>query len=108
MYVCVCVFKCICMCMCVYVYIYIYIYIYIYYILSIIYYILYIIYYIFFPLPLFVCGYRFSTRCILIICNRIPDFPFVKLNGHLSRLAPHGYLQVACTLFFVKFKFHTN
>ena len=30
------------------------------------------------------------------------------LNGHLSRLAPHGYLQVACTLFFVKFKFHTH
>ena len=30
------------------------------------------------------------------------------LNGHLSRLTPHGHLQVACTLFFVKFKFHTH
>ena len=56
---------------CIYIYIYIYIiYIYIYY-----------IYYIFFPLPLFVCGYRFSTRCIRIICNLIPDFPFVKLHS---------------------------
>ena len=32
--------------------------------------------FIFFPLPLFVCGNRFSTRCILIICNL--NFPFVK------------------------------
>ena len=30
------------------------------------------------------------------------------LNGHLSRLTPHGHLQVACTHFFVKFKFHTH
>ena len=30
------------------------------------------------------------------------------LNGHLSRLTLHGHLQVACTLFFVKFKFHTQ
>ena len=42
---------------------------------------LYIIYYIFFPLPLFVCVYRFSTRCILTICNLSPDFPFVKLHS---------------------------
>ena len=63
-YMCVCVNVYICVCVCMYIYI-LYNY----------------IYYIFFPLPLFVCVYRFSTRCILTICNLIPDFPFVKLHS---------------------------
>ena len=63
-YICVCVCKCMCICMCVYVYV-LYNY----------------MHYIFFPHPFFVCIYRFSTRCILTICNLIPNFPFVKLHS---------------------------
>ena len=63
-YICVCVCKCMCLCMCVYVYV-LYSY----------------LHYIFFPHPFFVCLYRFSTRCILTICNLIPNFPFVKLHS---------------------------
>ena len=78
-YVCICIcicciYICIYVCVCVNVYVCVYIYIYIYILYN-------YIYYIFFPLPLFVCGYRFSTRCILTICNLIPDFPFVKLHS---------------------------
>ena len=71
-----CIYMYIYVCVCVNVYICVYVYMYI------SKYILYnYIYYIFFPLPLFVCVYRFSTRCILTICNPIPDFPFVKLHS---------------------------
>ena len=91
---CVCVFVNVCVYVCVCMYMY-------YIIICIIY---------FFPHPFFVCLYRFSTRCILIICNLIPTFLLLNftLNGHLSRLTPHGHLQVACTVFFVKFNFHTH
>ena len=56
--VCVCVNVCVyvCVCMCMY-----------YKIICIIY---------FFRHPFFVCIYRFSTRCILTICNLIPNFFF--------------------------------
>ena len=88
----VCVNVCVYVCVCMYMY---------YIIICIIY---------LFRHPFFVCIYKFSTRCILTICNLIPNFLLLNftLNGHLSRLTPHGHLQVACTLFFVKFKFHTH
>ena len=56
-YISVCVCKCMCICMCVYVYV-LYNY----------------MHYIFFPSSFFVCLYRLSTRCILTICNLIPNF----------------------------------
>ena len=62
-YVCVCVNVCVYVCVCMYMY---------YIIICIIY---------FFRHPFFVCLYRFSTRCILTICNLIPNFPFVKLHS---------------------------
>ena len=104
--------------MCTYVYvrayvcnIYIYMYIYVYVCVCMYIYIYYIIIYIiYFSLFLCLCVYIdlalavFSLYAILVLTFLLLNF---TLNGRLSRLAPHGYLQVAC-LFFVKFKFHTH
>ena len=82
-------------------YVYVCVCIYIYYI---------IIYIIYFSLFLCLCVdidlalAAFLLYAILFLTFILLNF---TLNGHLSRLAPHGYLQVACTPFFVKFKFHT-
>ena len=92
-YICVCVCKCMCICMCVYVYV-LYNY----------------MHYIFFP-HLFLCVYiDLALAVFLLFAIFIQTFLLLNftLNGHLSRLTPHGHLQVACTLFLVKFKFHTH
>ena len=68
-YICVCVCVCVCVNVCVYVCVCMYMY---YIILCIIY---------FFRHLFFVCIYGFSTRCILTICNLIPNFLFVKLHS---------------------------
>ena len=62
-YVCVCVNVCVYLCVCMYMY---------YIIICII---------CFFRHPFFVSLYRFSTRCILTICNLFPNFHFVKLHS---------------------------
>ena len=92
-YMCVCVCKCMCLCMCVYVYV-LYNY----------------MHYIFFPHP-FLCVYiDLALAVFLLYAILFQTFLLLNftLNGHLSRLTPLGHLQVACTLFFVKFNFHTH
>ena len=82
-----CVCKCMCICMCVYVYV---LYNYMHYILSLI---------------LFLCVYiDLALAVFLLYAILFQTFLLLNftLNGHLSRLTPHGHLQVACTLFFCK------
>ena len=93
-YICVCVCKCMCICMCVYVYV-------LYIIICII---------LFFRHP-FLCVYiDLALAVFLLYAMLFQTFLLLNftLNGHLSRLTPHGHLQVACTHFFVKFNFHTH
>ena len=92
MYVYIYIYVCVCVNVCVYVCVWMYMY---YIIICIIY---------FLRHPFFVCLYRFSTRCILLYAILFQTFLLLNftLNGHLSRLTPHGHLQVACTLFFCK------
>ena len=92
MYVCVC--KCMRICMCVYVYVlYNYMQKYT------------------FSIILFLCVYIDLALAVFLL-YAILFQTFLLLNftliGHLSRLTPLGHLQVACTLFFVKFNFHTH
>ena len=85
-----------------YVYVCVCIYIYIYYI---------IIYIIYFSLFLCLSVYiDLALAVFLLYAILFQTFPLLNftLNGYLSRLAPHGYLQVACTPFFVKFKSYTH
>ena len=92
MYVCVCKFMCICMCVYVYV-LYNY------------------MHFIFFPSSFFLCVYiDLALAVFLLYAILFQTFLLLNLtlNGHLSRLTPLGHLQVACTLFFVKFNFHTH
>ena len=90
--VCVCVNVCVYVCVCMYMY----------------YIIIFIIY---FFLILFLCVYiDLALAVFLLYAILFQTFLLLNftLNGHLSRLTLHGHLQVACTLFFVKFKFHTH
>ena len=73
MYIYIYIDICVCVCVCVNVCVYVCVCMYMYYIIICIIY--------FFRHPFFVCIYRFSTRCILTICNLIPNFPFVKLHS---------------------------
>ena len=91
-YVCVCVNVCVYVCVCMYMY---------YIVLCIIY---------FFRDP-FLCVYIDLALAVFLLYAILFQTFFLlnfTLNGHLSRLTRHGHLQVACTLFFVKFKFHTH
>ena len=91
-YMCVCVNVCVYVCVCMYMY---------YIIICIIY----------FFLILFLCVYiDLALAVFLLYAILFQTFLLLNftLNGHLSRLTPHGHLQVACTLFFVKFNFHTH
>ena len=92
MYMCVCVNVCVYVCVCMYMY---------YIIICIIY----------FSVILFLCVYIDLALAVFLLYAILFQTFFLlnfTLNGHLSRLTPHGHLQVACTLFFVKFKFHTH
>ena len=91
-YVCVCVNVCVYVCVCMYMY---------YIIICIIY----------FFLILFLCVYiDLALAVFLLYAILFQTFLLLNftLKGHLSRLTPHGHLQVACTLFLVKLKFHTH
>ena len=91
-YVCVCVNVCVYVCVCMYMF---------YIIICIIY----------FFLILFLCVYIVLALAVfLLYAILFQTFLLLNftLNGHLSKLTPHGPLQVACTLFFVKFNFHTH
>ena len=91
-YMCVCVYVCVYVCVCVYMY----------------YIIICIIYFLLIP---FLCVYiDLALAVFLLYAILFQTFLLLNftLNGHLSRLTPHGHLQVACTLFFVKFNFHTH
>ena len=90
--ICVCVNVCVYVCVCMYMY---------YIIICIIY----------FSVILFLCVYKdLALALFLLYAILFQTFLLLNftLNGHLSRLTPHGHLQVACTLVFVKFKFHTH
>ena len=92
MCVCVCVNVCVYVCVCMYMY---------YIIICIIY----------FFLILFLCVYiDLALAVFLLYAILFQTFLLLNftLNGHLSRLTPLGHLQVACTLFFLKFNFHTH
>ena len=59
----------------------------------------------FFSVILFLCVYiDLALAVFLLYAILFQTFLLLNftLNGHLSRLTPHGHLQVACTLFFVK------
>ena len=95
-FVCVCVNVCVYVCVCMYVYVYV---LYNY------------MHYMFFPSSFFWCVYIDLALAVFLLYSILfQTFLLLNftLNGHLSRLTPHGHLQVACTLFFVKFKFHTH
>ena len=84
--ICVCLNVCVYVCVCMYMY---------YIIISIIY----------FSVILFLCVYIDLALAVFLLYAILFQTFFLlnfTLNGHLSRLTPHGHLQVACTLFFCK------
>ena len=84
--------MCVCVNVCVYVCVYVYV-LYNY------------MHYIFFPSSFFLCVYiDLALAVILLYAILFQTFLLLNftLNYHLSRLTPHGHLQVACTLFFCK------
>ena len=84
-YIYIYIYMCVCVCVCVNVCVYVCVCMYMYYkIICFIY---------FFRHPFFVCLYRFSTRCILTICNLIPNFLFGHMvTDFVTRLMRPKYL----------------